>query len=195
MHGHRKYLDFHLAPRGLMQLYKGSYGPIIQHIDVQELNKPTGVGAHLKLGTPLRVHSAAAQAEDTYDDLDELIARFAEPYISSFKALVKHRWACLPQISSSCQDKVIRDRGRFMATHVVKLFRWQETLLHAMSHAVRLGIKADTCTTIHPHLGICWVYSCRAHVCGSVCTCRKCCCAIVAECLDLNVAIVGLRLC
>ena len=74
-----------------MQVHEGRQGPMIVHMEVQETKDNTAIGAHLKLGTPLRVCTTSAQPSDAYDDLDELIARFADPFIASFKTLTKHR--------------------------------------------------------------------------------------------------------
>lgn len=79
------------TPLACLQVHEGTQGPVLIHQDVQETKKPGAIGAHLKLCTPLTVCTFANQEGDAFDDLDELIARYAEPYIASFKTLTKHR--------------------------------------------------------------------------------------------------------
>ena len=77
------------------QVHKSKDESIIVHMDVQETKEPGGIGNHLRLGTPLHVIGPSAKPKDAYEDLDELIARFAEPYIASYRALTSHRYGPL----------------------------------------------------------------------------------------------------
>jgi SH2 domain len=47
------------------------------------------MGAHLKLGTPLSIDLGGKM--EKYEDLDEVVARYVEPYVENFRALVRHR--------------------------------------------------------------------------------------------------------
>ena len=84
-----------------VKLHHGAHGPIILHRDVLEAGKArkanggaagaAGGGGHLALGLPLTVGLGAAGLKSTYDDLDELLARHAEPLASTAAALAAHR--------------------------------------------------------------------------------------------------------
>ncbi|KAL0039173.1 hypothetical protein WJX77_010168 [Trebouxia sp. C0004] len=61
------------------------------HQDIREGRKQSGgVGGHLKLGTPLTIQMPGSDAL-TFEDLDDVIANFAEPYLENVRALVAHR--------------------------------------------------------------------------------------------------------
>lgn len=76
----------------MQQLHDGMHGPVIQHLDIKEEGKgdTPGIGAHLTLGRPLRVGLKSSELE-AYEDLDHLIAGFADQYVNSFRSLLKHR--------------------------------------------------------------------------------------------------------
>ena len=46
-----------------------------------------GVGGHLKLGSPLTIQMPGTAAL-TFEDLDDVIANFAEPYLENVRSLV-----------------------------------------------------------------------------------------------------------
>ena len=60
--------------------------------EVAEGPKGGGAGAHLQLGRPLSIMSVAGAQE--FEDLDEIVARYAEPLAANFKAVTRHRCAC-----------------------------------------------------------------------------------------------------
>jgi hypothetical protein len=62
------------------------------HTEVREGKKEGGVGAHLRLGRPLSITLAGGRTEE-YEDLDEILARYADPYISNLKQVMRHRCA------------------------------------------------------------------------------------------------------
>jgi hypothetical protein len=81
-----------------MQLNDGQSGDLIVHRDVKEGRKR---GGQLTLGTPLRIqtsNSSTMRKEETFEDLDEIVARYVEPTFEKFQEVVQHRQAIL-QIS------------------------------------------------------------------------------------------------
>ena len=59
---------------------------------VMEGPKGSAVGAHLKLGKPLEISFLGASGgSEQYEDLDEIIARYVEPYVSLLKQIKEHR--------------------------------------------------------------------------------------------------------
>ena len=72
-----------------MQLHNGIDGvDLVMHQDIREGRKQAGgVGGHLKLGTPLTIQMPGSDAL-TFEDLDDVIANFAEPYLENVRALV-----------------------------------------------------------------------------------------------------------
>lgn len=72
-----------------MQLYSGPSGDdIIMHKDVKEGRKK---GGQLTLGTPLTLLTDGNKTEEKFEDLDEILARFAEPMAERVQQVVKHR--------------------------------------------------------------------------------------------------------
>ena len=49
------------------------------------------MGSHLTLGTPLTIEMLGGKEKETYEDLDEVVARYVEPYVANVKELVRHR--------------------------------------------------------------------------------------------------------
>ena len=76
-----------------VKLHHGSHGPIILHRDVVEAGKSRSASGpgHLALGLPLTVGLGAAGLKERYDDLDELLARHAEPLAAAAAGLAAHR--------------------------------------------------------------------------------------------------------
>lgn len=84
------------------------------HQEIREGEKETGVGAHLRLGRPLSITLLADRRVEEYEDLDEVLARFAEPLAANIKAVRAHRCAprspmasseytlCAPAVSPAC---------------------------------------------------------------------------------------------
>ena len=63
--------------------------------EVKEGPKGSAVGAHLKLGKPLEISFlGAAGGSEQYEDLDEILARFVEPYVAQLKQIKGHRCDC-----------------------------------------------------------------------------------------------------
>eukprot|EP00958_Prasinococcus_capsulatus_P006789 scaffold630_cov399-Prasinococcus_capsulatus_cf.AAC.24 len=50
-----------------------------------------GTADNLKLGSPLTVKQSSDSSSDPYDDLDELIFHFLEPYVQNFRGAIKFR--------------------------------------------------------------------------------------------------------
>lgn len=75
-----------------MKLHTGPDGnDLFLHQDIREGRKQAGgVGGHLKLGSPLTIQMPGSEAL-TFEDLDDVIANFAEPYLENVRALVTHR--------------------------------------------------------------------------------------------------------
>ncbi len=48
-------------------------------------------GTGMKLGTPLEVEVVPGRQKEEYDDLDELLVRYADPLAENVRRLVKHR--------------------------------------------------------------------------------------------------------
>ena len=85
MHGD---LQLHTSPDG---------NALFLHQDIREGRKQSGgVGGHLKLGTPLTIQMPGSDAL-TFEDLDDVIANFAEPYLENVRALVSATCAALSQ--------------------------------------------------------------------------------------------------
>lgn len=79
--------DFFLA----LQLHKTSEGDLVIHKDVQEGRKR---GGQLTLGTPLKIQLSSGGGMNnqlTFEDLDEIIARYVEPMCERFQEVIKHR--------------------------------------------------------------------------------------------------------
>ena len=60
-------------------------------MDVKEGSKGRSMGSHLQLGTPLTIATSAG-TED-FEDLDEIVARYVEPYAATVRSIVGHRHA------------------------------------------------------------------------------------------------------
>jgi len=80
----------------LLQVHKRTDDGLISDIyyaqDVIEGPKGSAVGAHLKLGKPLEISFLGANGGfERYEDLDEIIARFVEPYVAQLKQIKGHR--------------------------------------------------------------------------------------------------------
>ncbi len=81
-----------------MQVHKRTDDGLISDIylskEVKEGPKGSAVGAHLKLGKPLEITFLGAKGgSEHYEDLDEILARFVEPYVAQLKQIKGHRWA------------------------------------------------------------------------------------------------------
>lgn len=81
-----------------MQLHTSLDGnDLFLHQDIREGRKQAGgVGGHLKLGSPLTIQMPGSEAL-TFEDLDDVIANFAEPYLENVRTLVgthKHWASC-----------------------------------------------------------------------------------------------------
>ena len=63
---------------------------LYMHTEIHEGKKEAGVGAHLRLGRPLSVTLLGGKTEE-YEDLDEVCARFADPFVSNLKQVLRHR--------------------------------------------------------------------------------------------------------
>ncbi|GAB4816099.1 hypothetical protein N2152v2_003145 [Parachlorella kessleri] len=63
---------------------------LVQHVDIKEGAKASGA-SHLTLGSPLTVDIVFGKKTESYDDLDELTARYLEPIQSLMHKLVAHR--------------------------------------------------------------------------------------------------------
>ena len=72
-----------------MQLHTGQDGTdLFMHQDIREGRKQAGgVGGHLKLGSPLTIVMPGSEPL-TFEDLDDVIANFAEPYLENVRTLV-----------------------------------------------------------------------------------------------------------
>jgi hypothetical protein len=76
-----------------LRLFTSETGAVVtQNIDVME-TKAANIGSHLSLGTPLRIEVFAYhnKAEAEFEDLDELLIRFVEPYIAKFREVMNHK--------------------------------------------------------------------------------------------------------
>ena len=72
-----------------LQLHQGQEGALIFHRDVAEGRKRGGA---LTLGTRLRlVTGSNDKALESFEDLDEILARYAEPLADKVQAIVSHR--------------------------------------------------------------------------------------------------------
>ena len=73
-----------------MQLHRSPDGNgLFLHQDIREGRKQAGgAGGHLKLGTTLTIQVAGRAEPLTFEDLDDVIANFAEPYLENVRALV-----------------------------------------------------------------------------------------------------------
>lgn len=72
-----------------MQLHASLDGnDLFLHQDIREGRKQAGgVGGHLKLGSPLTIQMPGSEAL-SFEDLDDVIANFAEPYLENVRTLV-----------------------------------------------------------------------------------------------------------
>ena len=80
-----------LLTRPCVQLHDGQSGDLIIHRDVKEGRKR---GGQLTLGHPLKIqtsNSSTITKEETFEDLDEIVARYVEPLFDNFQTVVKHR--------------------------------------------------------------------------------------------------------
>ncbi|KAK9807078.1 hypothetical protein WJX73_001549 [Symbiochloris irregularis] len=108
-----------------LKLHDGMQGPMIQHLDIREEGKgdKPGIGAHLQLGKPLRVGLKSSEHE-AYEDLDHLIAGFADQYVHSFKQLLKHRKfkeGTNEQVIDALNRERVRNRGQVVYCLGLKL--------------------------------------------------------------------------
>ncbi len=77
-----------------MQLHTTPEGDLIIHKDIKEGRKK---GGPLTLGKPLKiVISTSMKKEQTFEDLDEIMARYVEPLFERYQEVVKHRSLPLP---------------------------------------------------------------------------------------------------
>jgi len=76
-----------------MVVHKARGGNLIMHITIKEGPKPgSGPGSRLSLGKWLVVDSSTnVPRDEKYEDLDEVAARFVEPFVSNVKAITSHR--------------------------------------------------------------------------------------------------------
>ncbi len=82
----------------MVQVHKRTDDGLISDIylsqEVKEGPKGSAVGGHLKLGKPLDISFLGAKGgSEQYEDLDEILARFVEPYAVQLKQIKGHRWA------------------------------------------------------------------------------------------------------
>lgn len=65
---------------------------VTQNIDLME-TKSGGVGSHLQLGTPLRIEVFGyhTPGELEFEDLDEVLVAFAEPYCHKLREICAHK--------------------------------------------------------------------------------------------------------
>ena len=64
------------------------------NVECREGPKGSAVGAHLQLGKPLEISFLGAKAPgsaEQYEDLDEILARYAEPFGQHIKQIKGHR--------------------------------------------------------------------------------------------------------
>ena len=74
-----------------MQVHATEDGDIIIHKDIREGKKR---GGHLTLGTPLKITiSHSLKKEETFEDLDEIMARYVEPLLEKYQEVINHRSA------------------------------------------------------------------------------------------------------
>lgn len=88
-----------------LKLYSSeALGSVFQHMHIYEGPKGgMGTQASLRLGTPLTIgwHALNLKAEEKYEDLDEIVARFVDPYFERVREVTRHRkfrdgeWATL----------------------------------------------------------------------------------------------------
>lgn len=85
-----------------MQLHTSLDGnDLFLHQDIREGRKQAGgVGGHLKLGSPLTIQMPGSEAL-SFEDLDDVIANFAEPYLENVRTLVGITTVC-PLLLLSC---------------------------------------------------------------------------------------------
>ena len=78
-----------------MQLHTSLDGnDLFLHQDIREGRKQAGgVGGHLKLGSPLTIQMPGSEAL-SFEDLDDVIANFAEPYLENVRTLVGIMTTC-----------------------------------------------------------------------------------------------------
>ena len=86
----------HLQWLVMVQMHKRTDDGLISDIylskEVKEGPKGSAVGAHLKLGKPLEISFLGAkEGSEQYEDLDEILARFVEPYVAQLKQIKGHR--------------------------------------------------------------------------------------------------------
>lgn len=73
------------------------------HQEVREGPKGSAIGAHLKLGKPLEIAFLGAKdGLEQYEDLDEILARFAEPFVAHVKQIKCHRQAGQSTCHAEC---------------------------------------------------------------------------------------------
>ena len=61
--------------------------------EIMEGPKEAGGASHLQLGRPLSITTTATGRQE-FEDLDEIIARYAEPLVANFRSITRHR--CIP---------------------------------------------------------------------------------------------------
>ena len=83
----KRYMDGVLKSGGCMQIYDGPEGSLVVHKDVVEGAKRGALG----LGTPLKLTTDGNKREEEYEDLDEIIARFVDPYAAMCQQVTDHR--------------------------------------------------------------------------------------------------------
>lgn len=76
----------------MLQLNTGQEGDLIVHKDVHEGRKR---GGQLTLGTPLKIQVSGGggtmKKELTFEDLDEIMARYVTPMYEKFQEVVRNR--------------------------------------------------------------------------------------------------------
>ena len=77
----------------------GLVGDMYMHTDIMEGPKEKGSAAHLQLGKPLTIrlvgkpNSKGDPPQEQYEDLDEVIVRYAEPLVGNINRVLGHRCA------------------------------------------------------------------------------------------------------
>ena len=54
---------------------------------------------HQPVGWQVATRAMTEAGDEEYNDLDELIARYAEPYMRNVEAVTKHRCACCARVA------------------------------------------------------------------------------------------------
>ena len=81
---------------------------VLLSVEVAEGEKAGGPGAHLQLGRPLTIATVAGPQQ--FEDLDEILARFAEPLVSHVASVARHRCGKLLR-ARACSGTCLRGRA------------------------------------------------------------------------------------